>query len=377
MVAEAVAGRAGPLAGRIAFVALVVVALVAGVIGGLLRAGVAVPVPAQAAWPGQAVLSHAFLMMSAFMGTVIGLERAVAAKRVAAFAAPAASAASGLLMLAGAAAPARWLGVLAALVFVFVNAALWARQRAVHTAWLLAGALAWLVGNTLFALGATVAVATPWWFCFLILTIAAERLEMTRLMRRRRGASALLLACLATLLVAAVAFVVAPAIGGVLFGVSLIALAAWLATFDIARRTIAAQGLSRYMAICLLTGYGWLAVSGLAWLATALGHAARDVALHALGLGFVFSMMLGHAPVILPALTRVKVQFGWFFYLPLILLHVSLAVRLLLGGVDFRYLSWGAAGNAAAIVLFAATMAGAAWLWRRQHAPAHAAAARD
>jgi hypothetical protein len=27
----------------------------------------------------------------------------------------------------------------------------------------------------------------------------------------------------------------------------------------------------------------------------------RDAALHGLGLGFLFSMMLGHAPVILPA----------------------------------------------------------------------------
>ena len=33
--------------------------------------------------------------------------------------------------------------------------------------------------------------------------------------------------------------------------------------------------------------------------------------------GFVFSMMLAHAPVILPALARVKLLFGWLFYVPL------------------------------------------------------------
>ena len=84
----------------------------------------------------------------------------------------------------------------------------------------------------------------------------------------------------------------------------------------------------------------------------------RDVALHALGLGFIFSMMLGHAPVILPALARVKLLFGWFFYVPLAVLHVSLAVRLFFGPFDFRLLSAGAAGNAAAIAVFAADRGG-------------------
>ena len=98
-----------------------------------------------------------------------------------------------------------------------------------------------------------------------------------------------------------------------------------------------------------------------------MGYAARDVALHALGLGFVFSMMLGHAPVIVPALARVKLLFGRFFYVPLAVLHVSLAVRLFCGPFDFRLLSAGAAGNAVGIALFAATVSGAAVAWRLTH----------
>ena len=39
---------------------------------------------------------------------------------------------------------------------------------------------------------------------------------------------------------------------------ALLGLAIWLMAFDIARRTIAASGLSRYMAACLLAGYAWL-----------------------------------------------------------------------------------------------------------------------
>lgn len=356
---------------RTLFLLVVASLLVSGVIGGLLRAGVAVPLPIRSVWPGQAVLAHAFLMICAFMGTVIGIERAVAVKARAAFAAPVFSAIAGVSMLAGASAAATWLAVLASLAFIAVNMAVVSRQKAAHTLLLLTGATAWLVGNLLLALGSQAAAVVPWWFSFLVLTIAAERLEMTRLMRRRSGAAPALYVCLWLMLAGSAAFAVSPVWGGWLYGLSLAGLSMWLVIFDIARRTISSLGLSRYMAVCLLLGYAWLAVAGLAWIATSLGYAARDVALHALGLGFIFSMMLGHAPVILPALARVKLLFGGFFYVPLALLHISLALRLFFGPFDFALLGAGALGNAAAIAFFAATMVGSALAWRAKHRASH------
>jgi hypothetical protein len=366
------------LAGALRAASLIGIAtlLVAAIIGGLLRAGVAVPVPADSSWPGQAVLAHAFLMMCGFMGTVIGIERAVAVRHRYAFAAPAASALAGLAMLAGLPAIAACIAVVAAIAFIAVNVVVVERQPAPHTFLLLTGAVAWLVGNLLQALGAGAPAVIPWWFAFLVLTIAAERLEMTRLMRRRAGAAAALYVCLATMLLGAAAFALSPVWGGIVFGASLAALAAWLLVFDIARRTVASRGLSRYMAICLLLGYAWLAVAGAAWVATAFAFPVRDVALHALGLGFIFSMMLGHAPVILPALARIRLRFGGFFYVPLFVLQASLVVRLCHGPGRFDLLQAGAMGNALAIALFAMTMAGAAMAWRRS-ANGAAAAARS
>jgi hypothetical protein len=89
--------------------------------------------------------------------------------------------------------------------------------------------------------------------------------------------------------------------------------------------------------------------------------------LHALGLGFIFSMMMGHAPVILPAIARVKLQFGFMFYVPLAALHLSLALRLGWGAIDAAQRAAGASFNALSIALFAATVAGAAVAWRIQH----------
>ena len=355
------------VAARPAFLVLVALSLITGIAGGLLRVGVALPATQDAVWLGQAALSHAALMICGFLGTVIGLERAVAVKLRTAFLAPLASGLGGLALLAGQATLGAWLIVAAAVVFTWVNIVVVRRQSASHTLLLLVSALAWLVGNLVFAAGQGADATLPWWFSFLVMTIAAERLEMTRLMRRRPAAPALLVGVLAAMLLGAAASFFSVRIGGVVYGASLVLLALWLIAFDIARRTVFAQGLSRYMAVCLLSGYGWLAIAGVAWAATALGLPWRDAALHALGLGFIFSMIMGHGPVILPAIARVKLQFGFFFYVPLAALHLSLALRLGWGAVDASQRVAGANYNAVAIALFAATVVGAAIAWRLQH----------
>jgi hypothetical protein len=340
------------------FMLLTAIALLGAIGGGLLRAGVALP--GGSALLGPAAVAHAALMIGAFLGTVIGIERAVAVRLRAAFLAPLCSAAAGVPLLLGETAPGAWLLLAASAIFVAVNALVVRRQPAAHTVLLLLGALAWLAGNAGFALGAPAEPTFAAWFAFLVLTIAAERLEMTRLMRRRPGAQALLYAILAAMACGAGASAIAPVAGGVLYGASLLALAAWLGGFDIARRTALAHGLARYMAVCLLSGYVWLGVAGIAWAATALGWPARDAALHALGLGFIVAMMMGHAPVILPAVTGIKLHFGRFFYVPLALLQISLLLRLGGGAVDPALRGAGAALNAAALLLFAAVVAGAA-----------------
>ncbi|MCA0241355.1 MAG: hypothetical protein LCI02_10860 [Proteobacteria bacterium] len=354
---------------RLVFLLPVLTALLTGVAGGLLRAGVDVQPALPGGWIAPAMLGHAFLMICVFMGTVIGLERAVALKAAWAFAGPLASAVAGLAWLGGADGLARLLALAAGLGFVAVNIKVYALQRAPHTALLLVAAVAWALGLALHAGGAAAGTVVPWWFAFLLLTIAAERLEMTRLMRRRRAAGPALQLIVVVLLAGAALSGGWPRAGGLLYGAALSALAVWLLAFDIARRTVHTEGLSRYMAVCLLLGYGWLLLAGAAWVAAAQGLPFSDMALHALALGFVFSMMLGHAPVILPALARVKLLFTAAWYVPLALLHGSLVLRLAWGHGDAAARAAGAAGNAAAIGLFALTVLGSAIAWRLKHPP--------
>jgi hypothetical protein len=75
--------------------------------------------------------------------------------------------------------------------------------------------------------------------------------------------------------------------------------------------------------------------------------------LHAIFIGFVISMIFGHAPIILPAILGVPISFKAAWYLPLLLLHVSLALRVLadyLSLVSLRM--WGRLLSEVAILWF-------------------------
>jgi hypothetical protein len=85
---------------------------------------------------------------------------------------------------------------------------------------------------------------------------------------------------------------------------------------------------------------------------------------------------MGHAPVILPAVARVKLLYGPWFYLPLAALHASLLLRLGAGLADFDWRQQGAVLNTLAIALFAMTALGAALAWRRRHGSGAAATHR-
>ena len=73
-------------------------------------------------------------------------------------------------------------------------------------------------------------------------------------------------------------------------------------------------------------------------------------------MGFTISMIMAHAPTILPAVTKLPLPYRPEMWIPWLLLQVSLAVRLwggdALGNDTAREI--GGAGNAAALLLFLA-----------------------
>jgi len=90
-------------------------------------------------------------------------------------------------------------------------------------------------------------------------------------------------------------------------------------------------------------------------------YAGPDYAamLHAFLLGFVFSMIFGHAPIIVPALTGLRLAYSPIFYGHLILLHVMLAYRTY-GSLahDLEAQRWAGLFNVVAVLLFTGVTAG-------------------
>lgn len=342
-------------AARVPLLVLGFVALLLGVAGGLVRLGLPLPATATGiAW-------HGALMASAFFGTLIALERAVAIGRRWAYLAPAACGAGGVVLLTGYARTGFALLAAGSAVFAVASSSIWWRHRAPHTGLLALGALGLLGANLGLLAGMPAESSVPCWIAFLTLTIGGERLELSRLSPVPSAARAAFAVLGVALLLSAFAALAAfgPALRAL--GVLLVACAVWLARYDIATRTVRAAGLTRYIALCLLAGYAWLALGG-ALLASGAafddGRALWDAALHAILLGFVFSMVFGHAPVILPAVLRVALPYSAILYAPLALLHVSLAVRVAGDLVTMTSLrAAGGAGNALAIAIFILTAA--------------------
>lgn len=343
-----------PLA-RLPLLVLGMLSLLGGVLAGLARLDWGVPAVASGAagW-------HGALMISAFLGTVISLERAVALGRGWAYLAPAAAGLGGVALLAGAPLPlTQVLAVAAASVLVAASTQVLRKLLAPFTIILAVGALCWLIGNLAWLAGGALAAAVPWWLAFLVLTIAGERLELTRFLPTPARAQRLFFVIVGGILAGATLSFWRPEPGLMLFAAGLLALAAWLLRYDLARRNVRQAGLTRFIALCLLSGYVWLVLAGLLGLAGGFlpGHPWRDATLHAVGLGFVFAMIFGHAPIIFPAVMRVKIPYYPAFYLPLLVLHASLALRIFGSlSAEFPLRREGGLINAIALLLFILTL---------------------
>jgi hypothetical protein len=349
---------------RVLLLLLAILALLAAIWAGWLRSGWVWPTlhPSLAA-------AHGPLMVSAFLGTVISLERAVALDKRWTYLVPLITGIGGLLLIFG----ISWIGgsqllAVGSLGLVLLFALIVRQHPAIYTVVMAGGAIAWFVGNALQLAGRPIYIVTPWWVAFLVLTIAGERLELDRVLRLSRSVIRLFALVVIILALGIILSVFRYDLGVRLVGASLILLAGWLLRFDIAGRNLSKNGLTRFIAVCLFSGYLWLGIGGVLWLLYGGVPAGPiyDAILHSVFLGFVFAMIFGHAPLIFPAILNRPMAYSSLFYLPLIALHLSLALRVigdLIGDLALR--RWGGLLNGLTLLLFLLVTASALMAGRR------------
>lgn len=343
-----------PAAFRLPIIGLVGLTLLAALWAGLLRLGLPLPSPV----PGLPAV-HGPLMVLGVVATLISLERAVALGRGWGYLAPATSALSALLWLVGASLPGTCVNTVASAVNSLVLGALLRRQVTPASLVLFSAGLLWLAADLLWLEGLPPVSLVPWWVGFLSLTIVSERLELSRLRRLSRLTWGVFAGAIGIVGGGLVLDLWVPAFGDRLVGLGLLLLTLWLGPRDLAGRTVRQTSLARFSAVGVLVGYGWLGLAGLLWLGfgAVAGGPLYDAQVHTFFLGFVFSMIFAHAPLILPAISGRSFPFHSGLYGPLGLLHLSLLLRLggdLLGLPPVRQV--GGLLNVLAILVFLAVL---------------------
>lgn len=274
---------------------LALLSLLAGLWAGLLRIGWLLP-------DIQVNLSlvHGPLMVSGFLGAIIAMERVVALKKRWMYASPLLTGLGWVAILAfpgTAAGPL--LITLGSLGLVIILGVMIRREPAFHTLTIGVGTLCWFVGNLLWLSGLSIFKIVFWWAAFLILTIAGERLELSRVLRMTRLKQVLFLLCAGLFLGGVILGMFARQPGARIAGLGMLGLALWLLWFDLARHNLRHRiPLTRYIAYCLYAGYVWLGFSGLLslWFGAVSVGPAYDAVLHSIFVGFVISMIFGHVP---------------------------------------------------------------------------------
>ena len=294
---------------------------------------------------------HGGLMVYGFLGAAIGLERAVAyrsggsSKPSWGFFAPALGLLGSLLCLLSlmvsspAVAPA-WVRVelfggipwtLSMLVLTAMYLAIWRRQPSAEVLIQVLGSLVGLVGAAAWVAGLDASVLAPTWLFFLVLTIVGERVELARaVFSDIRLESGILGLSLLTVLMLPVQ-AMAPSVGYPLLGLSLGLLLLVMASHDVAKGTFRHGGLPGFMGTCMLSAYAWGLLAALIWMAAPLDSSTYwgDMALHALAVGFIMTMVIAHVCMIVPSVIRRPLPFHPLLWGAWALIQVGLLIRLL------------------------------------------------
>ena len=328
-----------------------ILSLFSGIWGGLSRMGMSLDVP----YPNM-VAFHGVLMVSGFLGTVITLERSAALEWGPGYFFALLSAVGAFIVGTGWGIEAGMImiilaGMGLAGMYVFILS----RQPTWHTFIMAMGALLWFLGDIFWLQAYPFAYTANLWAGFLILTVVGERIELSRMVQtgdaQRSQAGILAIVYLIGLLI----HVIWVDTGVIIAAFSLILLAIWLLKNDLARFTVRQTGLPKYMAICLLSGFIWLIVGSVVSVLYLQipSHLYYDAYLHSFFLGFIFSMIFAHAPVIFPSLSGWQVGFYERFYIHYLLLQASIIIRLtgdFMGDSMIREL--GGVLNGLAIIIF-------------------------
>ena len=297
----------------------IILSLLAAIWGGWIRIGWNFPVSTIAA-------QHGALMVNGFLASVIFLERAVTFKSKWILLLPLVNASGIIAFALDLLQVAQILFITGSMGFLVMCIYFIIRFKDSHYTIFLMGAFCLLTANIILLRTNFYPGAVTWWMGFLLFTIVAERLELSRFLALGIFKRSLLWVCVAFVLVALVwPFQLK---GNIVLAIAIAMTALWLLKYDMARHSIKVKGQHRYSGLLLVTGYVWLLIMSLLLPFQDKLVFGYDAVLHSFFIGFIFSMIFSHAVIILPAVIKLPVKiYRPFLYVWFFLLQASLMLR--------------------------------------------------
>ncbi len=335
---------------RIPFMLFAVINLIAGIWAGLIRLGWEIPLTVVA-------VHHGAIMVGGFLSTLIALEKAIPLKKRIVLIVPVVSALSLIMVVPGFYHPGLYF-LIAGSVGLFIIHGFYSKlyPRDLSIKLMLVGAGCLIVGNVMLMKTQFYPASFPWWMGFLLFTITAERIELSKFLPVSKYAKYLLLAFLGLFLLGLL--IPFHGAGKYLSAVAMIGIALWMLKHDVMRIGLKKKGLTKFSSVALLIANGWLIVNGILLVAIPEAAYSYDILVHSFFIGYAFAMIFAHGPIILPGVLGITskpfhgVLYGWLF-----LVQGSLLLRLIADSflnIEWRKLS--AIFTGAGILLYFITL---------------------
>lgn len=346
---------------RLPFLFLAALSLIVGLWSGLDRIG----------WDLNTLgvsMHHGAIMVGGFLGTLISLEKILPLKKRALFAIPAISGASTLFFYAQLPIAAWSCLILASLGLSAVFLHYFLREKNLIYLLMLGGGISWLIGNIVLISDRFYPLAFPWWLAFALFVITSERVELTKFLPVTNRAKSILVGLLACYLLGVMMSFHGN--GSFISGVALTGVSVWLMKYDLIGISMHQTGLTRFVAIALLSGYISMLFTGILIVSLDNQPLAYDAVVHLFFVGFVLSMILAHGPIILPGVLGISAKpYHKLLYLWLGLLHASWLMRVPADLVlQFEIRKFSGIVTSVAIVGYFATIAALTAKTLRRHA---------
>jgi len=230
-----------------------------------------------------------------------------------------------------------------------------------HHILMVAASLLLLLGNIGLYMGQPLYRLVEAWTGFLVLFVMGERVEMARIAGFRFPASLGVIA--SVLLFMASAILGSGPISTNLAALAMIMLPISVMRYDVGLRFMDGRGFQRFLSIGLAMAYTWLIIGGFLWLL--MGY--RDLSLHTVFIGFTGTMILTHAPVIIPAIIRTRHFYSGTLYAPLMLLQASTIIRAASGMIAGGLLPISGILTILAVTAYIGLVISMMVGWRRRH----------